>query len=444
MNRLKLKKAFQSRLLGTPGRTLVKAKKPDTVAVAPERICFVKTRLLVREGHTVKIGTPLFEDKRDPLIKFLSPGSGVVESIRFGKRRVIQEIVIRLSENEQHESFGRFTLKEIEATSRAQIIKHLMAGGLWPLIRQLPFRDYGETGAPFPMLMVSLRPGDMFSPLPGVFLSHEEEAFNFGLCILRKLAETVIVACPEDEIPYLDTVKENITHITRNSYPAGDPGVILHQIKTDASLNSAAYITGQDLIRLGKLLINGRYPVRTIFTLAGTPQKEPVHVLARQGIPIRCLAGQEEKEKTVITQSVFNGFSPPWDTHMGLFENSAVILDKSSQDPFLGWIRPGWKKPTESKTFVSSFIRKPPMPDGDRHGEERACINCGLCDKKCPVDLYPQFIFKAAGADELDEAVRMGLLDCTECGLCSYVCPSKIEVSRTLAAARYDYYKDRL
>ena len=44
------------------------------------------------------------------------------------------------------------------------------------------------------------------------------------------------------------------------------------------------------------------------------------------------------------------------------------------------------------------------MPmDCNRHGEERACINCGYCAQVCPVDILPQFTYKTILADALDK-----------------------------------------
>ncbi len=76
------------------------------------------------------------------------------------------------------------------------------------------------------------------------------------------------------------------------------------------------------------------------------------------------------------------------------------------------------------------------------NGEERACINCGYCARVCPVDILPQFTFKAAAADEIEEALALGLLDCVECGLCSFVCPAKIEISDILKNAKEVYSKE--
>ncbi|MDR1388451.1 MAG: electron transport complex subunit RsxC [Treponema sp.] len=61
-------------------------------------------------------------------------------------------------------------------------------------------------------------------------------------------------------------------------------------------------------------------------------------------------------------------------------------------------------------------------------GEEGTCIRCARCIRNCACRLSPVIINNALEAEDLDEAVRAGLMDCIECGSCSWVCPARIKL----------------
>jgi electron transport complex protein RnfC len=62
--------------------------------------------------------------------------------------------------------------------------------------------------------------------------------------------------------------------------------------------------------------------------------------------------------------------------------------------------------------------------------EEGPCIRCGRCIRNCAMKLSPVVLNTALNANDLDEAVQTGLLDCIECGSCSYMCPAGIKLTQ--------------
>ncbi|MDR2072592.1 MAG: electron transport complex subunit RsxC [Spirochaetaceae bacterium] len=59
---------------------------------------------------------------------------------------------------------------------------------------------------------------------------------------------------------------------------------------------------------------------------------------------------------------------------------------------------------------------------------EGDCIRCSRCIQNCSCRLSPVLINIALESDDMDEAVRTGLMDCIECGSCSFVCPARIKL----------------
>lgn len=443
MINVSVKKGHDLKISGKPGQSLHELDRPETVAVLPEHIPFVKPRLKVETGQKVKIGTPLFEDKRDTDIVFPSPGAGEVVRIAYGKRRIIREIVIRLDDEETCEEFPKASLADLEVMDRETLVDRLVTGGMWPFIRELPFRDLADRSTQPSSVILALNSKDSFQPSPRVYLSGQEELFEYGMAMLKKLsgAVHVMVAHSGEGLPAW--AEKHVTHLVRGAYPADDPGVLLYHIKTSSDENRAYYLNGQDLLLLASFMKEGRMPTRRVIAIGGARAKEKHHVLARIGSPVSHLLHGADGSPSYVAGGLWRGYKVDSDSFVGLFESSLTVVDAGDEEEFFGFLRPGYLRPSFSRTFLSVFNPSQVDMDTGMHGEERACVNCGYCAAVCPVDILPQFTFKSILADEIEEALAHGLLDCVECGLCSYVCPSKIEVANQLKTAKTGYYKER-
>lgn len=443
-----VKKGHDLKIEGRPSLDLVTCAKPAYVAVLPERIPFIKPKLAVDIGDRVNVGSVLFFDKRNPSITFLSPGGGAVEQIEFGPRRVIRKIVIAVDDTEEHESFSTVSEKDLEGITREALVQAIVTGGLWPLLRALPFRDIANPEITPPAIFVSLDAAEPFQPEPEVYLAGKTDLFQFGIKVLRKLVKGRIhVTAPEGRLTGDHAINSLITHRYSGRYPAGDPGVILYHIKGSPAENRSWYINGQDLLLLAQLLTSGMYPTERIITLAGDAAGKRSHVKTRIGVPISHVIGDtaEGNNGSVrpIVGGVFTGYIGERDSFVGFYETSLTLINEGDQREFLGFLRPGFRKDSYSRTFLSTFNRSDLEMDCNVHGGVRACIACGSCNRICPVDILPQLTFKAILADDVDGSLSHGMLDCVECGLCTYVCPSKIELAGILEDGKMAYFKEQ-
>jgi Na+-transporting NADH:ubiquinone oxidoreductase subunit A len=441
METLAPSKGFKLKLAGKPDTSVIRLARPATVGVSAQDIPHIRPKLLVKEKEAVKTGTPLFFDKRDPAIQYLSPGTGTVKQIRFGARRRLLEVVIALDSMDDFVEFGPFTSTDLVKLPDQELIDRLKQGGVWQSLRQLPARDTADSGTTPPLIIVCLNGNDLFSPHPGQVLEDNIPQFEFGLAVLKRFCDRIIVAARTSSMERLNPVRHLITHQVSDAYPAWDPGAILYHIKEKPEENTAWYIHVQDLLHLARFLKTGRYPVETMVTVTRGDDKKP-HMIARRGAPIRLLAGNFPAG-SLITTGRFNGRKVDPDTHLGFFETTLNILPDTPEDEMFGFLRPGLNKPTVSRAFLSCLIDREVQLDGTLHGEERACINCSYCEDICPVDLMPSFIMKALHGDDIEEALQLGLLDCCRCGLCSFTCPSKIELSRILSQGMDTHHKDK-
>ncbi|MFC1504935.1 4Fe-4S dicluster domain-containing protein [Thermodesulfobacteriota bacterium] len=440
-----IKKGFDLKITGAPSNVLETLDKPSHVAVLPEKIPFIKPRLKVQVGEKVKVGSPLFEDKRNPDIRFMSPGGGEVVRIDFGPRRVIQEIVILLDENEAYEVFDQVEPQAFDSLAREDLVKALLSGGLWPFLRTLPFRDIADPDKTPPALFVSLDSLEPFQPHSEIYLNGNAELFRFGLKILNRLSPCVYTTVAHANETVRKRLKGEITHAYKGAYPAHDPGVLLYRIKKTPEENAAWYIYGQDVLHLARFFKEGRYPINRIVSLGGSSLSTRKHFKTRAGVPLRHLVRKSEIDGSTryIVGGIFSGCHGEPDGYMGFYENALNVLPLPDKPEPLAFSRPGFNKLSYSRTFLSSLRTTALDGDCNMHGEERACVNCGYCSEVCPVDILPQFTLKALLVDEIEEALAHGLLDCVQCGLCSYVCPSKIELADILTQFKASYYRER-
>ncbi len=440
-----VKKGYQLRIEGIVDATLKSLKTPDHVAVCPARVPFIKPRLRVKKGDDVRIGTLLFEDKQEPRFQFLSPGGGRIDDIRFGPRRVIDQVVIALARDENQVDFPALTDRTLATISRSDLVNMIMAGGIWPLIRALPFRDIANPDTMPPAIFVGLDDLEPFQAAPEVYLTDNENLFDFGVRVLKRLSDTVYVTAAKANRNVKNCLNGQINLVHTGKYPAGDPGVLLYHLKTTSKENNSWFIAGQDVLMLARLLTTGHYPTERVVAIGGSAADEKQHVQARLGASIADLLGYPVDPAVMrcVSGGVFRGQVVSPDGFLGLYETALTLLPEGNEKEFMALFNPGWKKQTYSRVYLSHLNPADLTVNCNRHGDERACIACMHCADVCPVDILPQLTYKAVLAGEVEEALAHGLLDCVECGLCTYVCPSKIELTDALKTAKAAYRKER-
>ena len=82
---------------------ITEAPEASLAALLPGEAVGIKTKILVREGDPVQVGTPLFLDRRDDEVAFTSPASGKVKVIHRGSRRAVLAVVVERDGNDLHD-----------------------------------------------------------------------------------------------------------------------------------------------------------------------------------------------------------------------------------------------------------------------------------------------------------------------------------------------------
>ncbi len=448
MQTIAVKNHRRFRIAGQPAPELEPLPPPSHAAAVPNQVPLIKPRLLVQIGDRVKAGTAVIEDKQNTDLKLLSPAGGEVVKVKYGPRRVIEAIVVKIADDEAYETFPEIDEAGLAGMSREEIIRALLARGLWPLIRDIPFKALADPEITPAALWVPLDNTDPFHPLSAVYLgpASAKNSFLFGIRILKKLSDRVFVYSHADYSSVDERLQGVLTHRAGGPYPGGDPGVMHYRSKQSAEENRAWYINGQDVLLLAEGLASGRYPTSRVMAVSGGNPENSRHVRTRIGAPVKSLvkAIDHPERYRWAAGGVFTGYPTTPEGFMALHDTALTLIPEVEENELFGFARPGLKKPSFSRAFLSALTRPTLSVDADRHGELRACVNCSYCASICPVDILPQYTYKCLQAEEIEEALAHGLLDCVECGLCSYVCPSKIELTETFKNMKHQYYLGKI
>jgi Na+-transporting NADH:ubiquinone oxidoreductase subunit A len=438
-----IKKGYRFRMAGAPADDVVSIDTPAQIALCADKVPFIKPRLMVKQGDTVRIGSLLMEDKRQPAIKFLSPAAGTVNRIQFGPRRVIEAVVIDCSSDEAHVELPAIRLSQLETMARDSLLESILQGGLWWVFRELPYRNLPSPSTVPPLIMVSLDAKEPFQPSPAVYLDGHMELFRYGVKVLETLSRgQVVISADHRSKEVLRNCRPFITHTVSGQYPCDDPATVLYRIKQSPDQNRAWTIAGQDLLLLARMLSLGRYPVERIIAVGGSEAAKRLHYRTRIGVPLTHLVDAFDPDSRIVVGGLMRGHTAGPDDFMDLAATAVTLIPKGDEARFLALFNPGPTMPSYSRTFLSRLNSGRLVYDCNRNGENRACIACMHCADVCPVDILPQMAYKAIQAEEIEEALQHGLLDCVECGLCAYVCPSKIELSQTFKTAKAAYAKE--
>ena len=121
------------------------------------------------------------------------------------------------------------------------------------------------------------------------------------------------------------------------------------------------------------------------------------------------------------------------DCAIGHYDNKFSVIPEGDEPAFVGWMLPGEDKVSRFRTFVSALTRPQQVSiSANQQGSVRAHVATGIYEDVCAVDVLPGYLMRALHIDDVEEAERLGLSDCSECGLCTFVCPSKINFAEMI------------
>ncbi len=433
---IKIKKGLDIPLGGIPEREIVDLRSMGRYAVKPPDVVGFTPRLLVAEGDRVSAGQPLVEDKRDARITLPSPVDGRVEAIVRGEKRKLLEVVVE-SEKKKREG---------EGTEVPRVTSELSPQSpVWWMIKERPFGAIANPDHRPKGIYVSLRDTNPLAPDIELALRGREQEFEAGVKALERWGE-------------VHRVKAQGPH------PAGNIGTIVAALDP---INKGEYVwsvNAQDVANIGRWVTTGEYRPERVIAVGGPAAKAPhyyrvicgaslKHISEAQmmndNYPRLCGCSGLSDSTRIVSGSPLSGSTVAADGFLGMYDQQVCYIEEGDKYDFMGWLMPGLKKFSFSKTFLSGFMglvgkmgfmgdRKPSYDfNTNVHGSVRPFLFTGSFERVFPFDIYPLQLIKACivGDVELQEKLGIYEVEPEDFALCEFIDPSKTEIQTIIREA---------
>jgi Na+-transporting NADH:ubiquinone oxidoreductase subunit A len=443
MTSISIKKGLDLPLQGRPEQTVHPAPAVRTVALIGRDYIGLKPTMAVSEGDHVQAGQALFCDKHDPTVKYVSPGTGTIQSINRGARRVLQSVIIRLDEHNDSETPAVAGIVSVDASAidtldEPTVRDALCRSGLWTAFRTRPYSKVPRSDSTPAAIFVTAMDSNPLAVDPAVVIAEYSDSFNQGLLILQKLTPGTVHVCKAQGADIQAANDAQVTEFA-GPHPAGLPGTHIHHLHPVSDSCTVWHLGYQDVIAIGKLFTTGQLWLERIVALGGPVVLQPRLLRTRLGACTEDLVrGCHEKvECRIISGSVFSGRrANNWAAYLGRYHTQISILAEGRERELLGWINPASDRYSFANIFLSSFKRAQRAFNFHTsvNGSPRAMVPVGIYERVVPLDVLPTQLLRSLLVSDTDMAQKLGCLELDEedLALCAFVCAGKYDYGPAL------------
>lgn len=426
-----IKKGLDVPVVGAPQQVIHDGPSIKTVATLGEEFVGMRPTMFVKVGESVKKGQALFEDKKNPGVKFTAQASGVVKEINRGEKRVLQSVVIEIGGSEQ-ETFTCYAADELDSIAREDVVANLVNSGLWTALRTRPFSKVPAVDAKPVAIFVSAMDTNPLAANPALIIAEQSAAFANGLTVLARLTdgEVFVSKAPGSDIAVNSSA--NVNEFA-GKHPAGLVGTHMHFLKP-VSANKVAWHAGyQDVIAIGNLFISGELDSSRIISLAGPAAKNPRLIRTVLGANVAEIIADEklDGELRVVSGSLLLGaIASGVKGYLGRYHTQICLILEGREKEFIGYMYPGPNKFSVTRAYMSHFFPKKLFNmTTTTNGSSRAMVPIGNFERVMPLDILPTLLLRDLCAGDTDRAQQLGALELDEedLALCTFVCPGKTD-----------------
>mgnify|MGYP000294802983 CR=1 FL=1 len=426
-----IKKGLDVPVTGTPQQVIHDGSPIKSVATLGEEFVGMRPTMFVKVGDRVKKGQAIFEDKKNPGVRFTAQASGVVTEINRGEKRVLQSVVIEIDGNEQ-ETFTSYPSSELASLSRENVVNNLVNSGLWTALRTRPFSKIPAIDSTPAAIFISALDTNPLAADPEVIINEQSDAFKNGLTVLSRLTEgeVFVSKAPGANIP---VAANAVVTEFKGKHPAGLVGTQIHFLKPASAERFVWHVNYQDVIAFGQLFTTGELDSTRVISLAGPAAANPRLVRTVLGASIDNLTAGEtvDGEVRAVSGSLLQGqTATKVHSYLGRYHVQVSLLLEGREKEFIGYMYPGPNMFSVTRAYMSHlFPSKLFNMTTTTNGSARAMVPIGNYERVMPLDILPTLFLRDLAAGDTDSAQQLGALELDEedLALCTFVCPGKTD-----------------
>ncbi|MCR4964975.1 MAG: Na(+)-translocating NADH-quinone reductase subunit A [Bacteroidales bacterium] len=403
-------------------------------AIQPSDFRWLVPKLKIDPDNHVDIGTPLFCDKQNERIVFVSPIEGTIKEVVRGEKRVIKSVTIERDNESPTEKIIDFEAP----TSSAEIRSLMLQYGLWPCLRQRPYSTIPEPDIRPKSVFIPCFDSNPLAPDFNILLRGQEEYFLKGLQYLREAAEDApLHLCMKEgsNNQLFEKTSDAEKHYFSGPHPAGNVATHIHNIDPLDKGETVWYVDPQDVARIGRFFGKHTLDFKKRAALTGPALNKTGYFDTIYGADLSTFFNDniQKEESRIISGSVLSGNKIEEFNTLRFYDRQITVIPEGGKREIFGWLLPGLKKWSLSHTFLSWLTPKRTYDvNTSLQGGRRAFMMTDVYDKVFPFDLIPLELMKACEIKDIEKMEALGIyeVDSEDFALCELVCPSKKECQK--------------